>query len=437
MMPGISPIWFAGGLFALCYLLIMTDRFHRTVLALMAGSVMVLSGIIDQNEALEGVDFNTLGLLVGMMIIVSLTRQTGVFQFLAIWSAKRVDAKPWPILIMLVGVTAVLSAALDNVTTVLIIAPLTILITNELRIKAYPFLFAEILAANIGGTATLIGDPPNIMIGSVVGISFNDFIVNLGPIVVIILLASLPPLYLIWGRHMRASDADRQRVMAYDEQRAIKDRGLVWQSLAVLAVVLLGFVFAHNLQLAPATIAMSGASIMLLLRIMPMATGDQNELVQETLKQVEWPAVFFFVGLFILVRGVEETGLLDLAAEHVLQLTGGSLQTTAIAVIFVSAIASAIVDNIPFVATMIPLIGNMEATFGGPEQLMPIWWALSLGSCLGGNGSLVGASANIIVAGFADKAGEPIRFGRFMLVAFPMMLYTVAIAAVYLYWRYL
>ena len=437
MIFGLEPAWFAGGLFVASYVLIMTDRLHRTVLALLAGSLMIMSGVIDQDQAIEGVDFNTLGLLIGMMVIVTLAKQSGVFQFLAIRSVKLVGARPWPLMVMLVFVTAVLSATLDNVTTVLIVAPVTILIADELRLKAYPFLFAEILASNIGGTATLIGDPPNIMIGSAVGLSFNDFVVNLGPVVVLILLVGLIPLYLVWGRHMKASERDRLRVMRYDEHRAITDPRLMWQSLAVLGLVLLGFVFSHAVQLEPATLAISGASVLLLLRALPMKVQEQTDLVHDSLREVEWPVVFFFIGLFVLVRGVEETGLLDIAAEGLLDLTGGSMTATAVTIVWVSAIASALVDNIPFVATMIPLIESMEPTFGSAEALMPLWWALSLGSCLGGNGSLVGASANIIVAGFADRAGEPIRFLPFMLAAFPLMLFSIAISSVYVYFRYL
>ncbi len=434
---GWDPQWFAGILFVVSYLLIMSDRINRAIVSLSAAGLIILGGVLTQEAAIEGIDFNTIGLLTGMMIIVAITRRSGVFQFLAIWSAKLVRANPWGILVMLSLVTAVLSALLDNVTTVLLIAPVTLLITDELEIKPYPFLFAEIFAANIGGAATLIGDPPNIMIGSAVGLSFNDFLLNLGPIIAVLLALMLIPIYVIWGRSLNTAAENRQRVMNYEELDAITDKRLLWQSLFVLALVIAGFTLAHEFDKQPATIAMFGAALLLLLANLPRSPSEQSEELDGTFAQVEWITIFFFIGLFILVYGVEETGLLALVANEVLEFTGGDTKTTTILILWVSAVASALVDNIPFVATMIPLIQNMGTTFGDPDALMPLWWALALGSCLGGNGSLIGASANLIVAGFAERAGHTIRFLPFMLVAFPLMLGTIAISTVYVYLRYL
>jgi Na+/H+ antiporter NhaD/arsenite permease-like protein len=434
---GLDPLWFAGSLFVLTYLLIVTERLNRAIISLTAACLMILGGVLTQEAAFEGVDFNTLGLLTGMMVIVGITKNSGVFQFLAIWSAKRVKADPWGILVMLVLVTAVLSALLDNVTTVLLIAPVTLLITDSLKISAYPFLFAEIFASNIGGTATLIGDPPNIMIGSAVGLSFNAFLINLAPIVLVILPLTLVPFYLIWGRKLSAKPEHREQVMRYRELDAIKDRRLLIQSLSVLALVIAGFIMAHPLNLQPATIAMFGAALLLILDNLPRHADEQSKQVHRSFCEVEWITIFFFIGLFIVVYGVETTGLLEILAHKVLELTGGDLSITAISILWVSAIASAIIDNIPFVATMIPLIKNMAGTFGGAEQLMPLWWSLALGSCLGGNGSLIGASANLIVAGFAERAGQPIRFLPFMLGAFPLMLLSILVSSVYVYFRYL
>jgi Na+/H+ antiporter NhaD/arsenite permease-like protein len=368
---------------------------------------------------------------------VAITRQSGIFQFLAIWSAKQVRASPWGILVMLSLVTAVLSALLDNVTTVLLVAPVTLLITDSLNVKPYPYLFAEIFAANIGGTATLIGDPPNIMIGSAVGLSFNDFLINLGPIVALLLPAMLLPVYLIWGRHLQASADARQRVMDYNEADAITDRRLLWQSLLVLALVIAAFIFAHDIGQQPASIAMFGAALLLLISSLHRSPVDQSRQLEKIFSRVEWITIFFFMGLFVIVYGVERTGLLEMLAHRVLELTGGDATMTTISIIWASAVASALVDNIPFVATMIPMIENMGDLLGGPEGLRPLWWALALGSCLGGNGSLVGASANLIVAGFAERAGHPLHFMRFMLIAFPLMLGSVAISTVYVYLRYL
>ena len=434
---GLEAAWFAGTLFVLTYLLIMLERINRAIVALLAAGLMILGGVLTQEAAIRGIDFNTIGLLTGMMIIVAITKESGVFQFLAIWSAKQVRASPWGVLVMLVLVTAVLSALLDNVTTVLLIAPVTLLITEELKVNAYPYLFAEIFASNIGGTATLIGDPPNIMIGSAVGLSFNDFLFNLGPVVALILPVTLIPIYFIWGRGLKTSEENRKRVMDIPAAEAIIDRRLLWQSLLVLSLVVTGFVLAHHINQQPATIAMTGGALLLLLHNLPRPITEQSHQVHKTCGEVEWITIFFFIGLFIVVYGVESTGLLEALAHEVLDITGGDPAVTAISIIWVSAIASAIVDNIPFVATMIPLIENMGPTLGGAEQLMPLWWSLALGSCLGGNGSLIGASANLIVAGLAERAGQPIRFLPFLLMAFPLMLVSIVMASVYVYLRYL
>jgi Na+/H+ antiporter NhaD/arsenite permease-like protein len=428
---------YAGALFVITYALIVADRLNRAVIALSAACLMILGGVLTQQAAFEGVDFNTLGLLTGMMVIVGITKNSGIFQYLAVWAAKRVKADPWGILVMLAVVTAVLSAFLDNVTTVLLIVPVTLLITDELKINPYPYLFTEIFASNIGGTATLIGDPPNIMIGSAVGLSFNDFLVHLAPITLVILPLTLLPVYLIWGRGLRTTPENRRRVMNYREQDAITDLRLLRQSLFVLALVLIGFVFAHDVGLQPATIAMTGAALLLVLDNLPRSPEKQSAAVHRAFCEIEWITIFFFIGLFIVVYGVETTGLLDLVASRVLALTGSDQAVTAIAVLWVSAVASAIVDNIPFVATMIPLIESMGPSLGGAEQLLPIWWSLALGSCLGGNGSLIGASANLIVAGFAERAGQPIRFLPFMLMAFPLMLLSIVISTIYVSLRYL
>ena len=434
---GISPAWFAGSLFVLTYLLIITERLNRAIIAMSAAALMIVGGVLTQEAAIQGVDFNTIGLLTGMMIIVGITRDSGVFQYLAIRSAKIVKADPWGILVMLMFVTALLSALLDNVTTVLLIAPVTLLITDTLKISAYPYLFAEIFASNIGGTATLIGDPPNIMIGSATGLGYNDFLFNLAPIAIFILLVTVIPVYLIWGRHLKADQKLINKVMMYREIDAIKDWKLLKKSLFVMTLVMFGFIVGHDYGLQPATIAMFGAALLLTLNCLPHDQETQTNMVARSLGEIEWITIFFFIGLFILVYGVETTGLLELLADHVIELTDGDKTVTALSILFVSAIASAIIDNIPFVATMIPLIKNMAVSFGGAEELLPIWWSLALGACLGGNGSLVGASANLIVAGFAERAGQPIRFLPFMLMAFPMMIVSVCISSVYVYFRYL
>jgi Na+/H+ antiporter NhaD/arsenite permease-like protein len=434
---GWDPLWVSSILFVATYAVIISEKVNRAVVAGLGASLMITLGVLNQETAVAGIDFNTLGLLTGMMVIVAITRGSGVFQYVAVWSAKKVNASPWGILFMLSLVTAVFSALLDNVTTVLLIAPVTLLISHELKIDPYPFLFAEIFAANIGGTATLIGDPPNIMIGSAVGLSFNDFLINLAPIVPVILAVTLGIIYLVWGRNLYASAQARERIMKFREQEAITDTKLLKQSLFVLTLVIAGFVLAHPLHLEPATIAMFGAALLLFLSNLKNDAEEQSEEVNKIFAGVEWITIFFFIGLFIAVKGIEEAGVLRILADLVINYTGGDMTVTALTILWVSAIASAVVDNIPFVATMIPLIKSMAPTFGGAENLMPLWWSLALGACLGGNGSLVGASANLIVAGFAERAGHRIKFLKFMLMAFPMMLLSIGIASVYVYFRFL
>jgi len=434
---GWDPLWVSTILFLATYAVIVSEKVNRAIVAGLGAGLMITLGVINQQQAIAGVDFNTLGLLTGMMVIVAITRRCGVFQYVAVWSAKKVEARPWGILLMLSVVTAVLSALLDNVTTVLLIAPVTLLITEELKVNPYPYLFSEIFASNIGGAATLIGDPPNIMIGSAVGLSFNDFLLNMAPITPVIMAATLLIIYFVWGRSLETSDEARQRVMKFNERDAITDVKLLKQSMSVLTLVIIGFVFAHPLHLEPATIAMFGAGLLLLLNNLGEDAEDQTEDVHNSFANVEWVTIFFFVGLFIVVSGIEHAGLLQMLGDKVIEMTGGDMTVTAIAILWVSAIASALVDNIPFVATMIPMIESMETTFGGAENLMPLWWALALGACLGGNGSLIGASANLIVAGFAERAGHRIGFLSFMKFAFPLMLLSIVIATIYVYLRYL
>ena len=434
---GLNPMWVAAILFAITYMVVMTEKVNRAIVSLLAAGLMIVLGVLNQEAAIRGIDFNTIGLLIGMMVIVAITRQSGVFQFMAIWAAKKVDARPWGILVMIALVTAVTSALLDNVTTVLLVSPVTLLITEELKVSPYPYLFAMIFSSNIGGTSTLIGDPPNIMIGSATGLTFNDFAYNLLPVIVVIMAVTLIPIYFIWGRHLKAAPEDRQRVMQFNEREAITNPRLLKQCLSVIGLVIGGFVFAKALHLEAATVAMTGAALLLLLANLGRDAERQSKHVLDAFNEVEWITIFFFVGLFIVVHGVDSTGLLKLLADKMLALTGGNLTATSMIILWSSAILSAIIDNIPFVATMIPLIKAMAPTFGGPEGLMPLWWALSLGACLGGNGTLIGASANLVVAGFAERAGQPIRFMQYTLLAFPIMLMSIAIGMVYLYWRYL
>ena len=438
LLFGADPFWVALGVFALTYLLVITERINRSIIALLGAGTMVASGVLSQDEAIRGIDFNTIALLTGMMVLVSIARRCGMFEYLAVWSAKRARAQPWAILAMMSVVTAVLSAFLDNVTTILLVAPVTLEIARYLEIAPYPFLFAEVFASNIGGTATLIGDPPNIIIGSAAHLSFNDFAVTLTPVILVVLAVQLVATHLIWGRRMRAAAAARARVMALDARELITDRRLMRSALVVLGGVIAAFIFAEPLGLQPGTIALFGAAILMLLHNVEhhREREKQTRRVTETFGEVDWITIFFFIGLFVIVHGIDVAGALDLAAKELLLLTGGNPEATTVAILWGSAILSAIVDNIPFVAAMIPLIRELAPHFGGAAQLTPLWWALSLGACLGGNGTLIGASANLAMAGIAEQHGVDFRFTTYLKHAFGLMLITVAIANLYLWLRY-
>ena len=434
---GLSPLWVATLLFVAVYAIIMSEKVNRAIIALVGAGLVILSGVASQHEAMGAVDFNTLGLLLGMMLIVNITRRSGLFQYVAIWATKKVDARPWGILLMMSIVTAVFSAFLDNVTTVLLTVPVTLLITEELKVKPYPYLFAQIFASNIGGTATLIGDPPNIMIGSATGLTFNDFAYALTPVIIVIMVATFVPLYYVWGRHLRAAADDRWRVMQFNEREAITDVRLLKQSLTIIALVIGGFMLQRQIGIEPATIAVFGAAVLLLVDNFGKEPEEQSKNVHAALSEAEWITLMFFLGLFVLVFGIQKAGLIDMMAEALLKATGGDFNLTALSILWASAVLSAFIDNIPFVATMIPLIKAMAPTFGGDAGLLPLWWALSLGACLGGNGTLIGASANLVVAGLAERAGTAFRFMEYLKVAFPLMLISIVLSHVYLYYRFL
>ncbi len=433
---GLNPMWVSTCILAVTYATIMSERCNRAIVALVGAGVMILIGVLDQQEAIHGIDWNTIGLLTGMMILVSISRRSGMFQYLAIWSAKAAKAHPAGILFILQITTAVLSAFLDNVTTVLLIVPVTLAICGTLKVPAYPYLFAEIFASNIGGTATLIGDPPNILIGSQVGLTFNDFVYHLTPVIIIVMVVQAVIIHFLWGKDLRASHDAEERVMAMNPADTIEDWMLLKQSLTVLAIVMVAFVLARPLHLEPATIAMLGAAILMLLDNWSHHSEKAAHNIHQTFGDVEWITIFFFIGLFVVVHGVDVGGLLKLLANELVVATGGSLSHAGYAILWASAVLSAIVDNIPFVATMIPLIKNMAPAFGGPEHIQPLWWCLSLGACLGGNGTLIGASANLTVAGIGERNKVPFKFITYTLYAFPMMLVSVGICNVYVWWRY-
>lgn len=414
--------WASAIIFVTAYLFIIFEVVDRVIVALSGATLMILVGVISQGTAFsEKIDYNTLVLLISMMIIVMITKRTGVFEFLAIKTVKIARGEPIMILILLSLITGVLSALLDNVTTILLVLPLTFNVCKDLHISPIPMMISEVFASNIGGTATLIGDPPNIMIGSAVGLNFMDFILNTTPIILIILPITTLIFAWLYRKKMHATKEDKEKVLKMDEFAAIKDHKLLSKSLIVLCLTIVGFLLHGMLGLESATIALTGATLLLLV------SGVRPEKI---LEEVEWKTIFFFGGLFIMVGGIEEAGIIKMIAQGVIDVTHGDPFLTMIAILWVSAIASAFIDNIPFVATMIPMIKDLGVLTG--MTLSPLWWALSLGACLGGNGTIIGASANVVASGMAEEMGHKITFKAYMKISFPVMILTIVMATGYL-----
>ena len=403
---------------------IMTEKLHRTVAAVAGALLLILTGVLSVESGFSYVDLNTLGVLIGMMLFVALVKNSGIFEYIAIKAAKIAKGRPWPLMVLFALITAVLSAFLDNVTTVLLIGPMTLAITSMLRINPIPFFMTQIMASNIGGTATLIGDPPNIMIGSAAGLSFTDFITNTGVAVLFVLAATIVCFYFIYGRKLHVEPEAMDSILQLDENKAIKDRSLLIKSVVMILLVVFGFVFHSQLHLESCTIALTAAAVMLLI-------GRQD--VEEIVAGVEWTTILFFTGLFIVVGGLQETGVIQILANGLMDLTEGHMTLTILLILWVSAIVSSFLDNIPFVATLIPLILTMQSS---GVDVTPLWWAVSLGACLGGNGTLIGASANVVLSGISNRHGFPITFASYFKVGFPLMLVSVAISTVFLLLRF-
>ena len=403
---------------------IMTEKLHRTVAAVAGALLLILTGVLSVESGFSYVDLNTLGVLIGMMLFEAVVKNTGIFEYIAIQAAKIAKGRPWPLMVLFALITAVLSAFLDNVTTVLLIGPMTLAITSMLRINPIPFFMTQIMASNIGGTATLIGDPPNIMIGSAAGLSFTDFITNTGVAVLFVLAATIVCFYFIYGRKLHVEPEAMDSILQLDENKAIKDRSLLIKSVVMILLVVFGFVFHSQLHLESCTIALTAAAVMLLI-------GRQD--VEEIVAGVEWTTILFFTGLFIVVGGLQETGVIQILANGLMDLTEGHMTLTILLILWVSAIVSSFLDNIPFVATLIPLILTMQSS---GVDVTPLWWAVSLGACLGGNGTLIGASANVVLSGISNRHGFPITFASYFKVGFPLMLVSVAISTVFLLLRF-
>ena len=400
--------------------LIALEWVHRTKVALSGAALMVLVGVLDQDGAIESIDWATLGLLAGMMVIVGLTEPTGVFTFLALRVAQLSRGRPVALVFLLALVTGVLSAFLDNLTAILLVVPITLVIADLLRISPVPLVLVEIVASNVGGTATLIGDPPNIMIGTArPELSFVDFIVNLAPVALFTLLVVTSGLALVYRARLRVDPERAREVARLDAARDMREAKYVGRTLAVLLGTILAFFLHSLLHVEPAVVALTGATVMLL-----VAADD----VESALERVEWSTLFFFLGLFVMVGGLEAQGIIDRIAEWLADMSGGSPTAEGLIVLWGSAAGSAAVDNIPFTAAMIPVVESLQ----GDEFDDGLWWALALGACFGGNATMIAAAANVAATGVLERAGEPVSFVRYLALGVPVTLVSLVIATVYL-----
>ena len=404
--------------------LVASEKVHRCVAALAGALILIVTGVISFDTGISHIDFNTIGVLLGMMLFVSVVKESGLFEFAAIAAAKKAKGDPWRIMVAFILITAVLSAFLDNVTTVLLVGPMTLVVCKLLETNPVPYFVTEIMASNIGGTATLIGDPPNIMIGSKAGLTFFDFIANDAPAVIIILVVVIVVFKFVYGRKLDSSEEDRKKVMSLEPKDHIRDLALFKKSLAMIALVVVGFMLHGQLGLDSSVIALSAACIMLLI-------GKAD--LELSVFSVEWTTIGFFCGLFMVVGALSETGVITMLAQWLMSITNDNPLALMLVILWASAIISSILDNIPFVATMIPIITAIGAT---GVDVSSLWWALSLGACLGGNGTLIGASANVVLSSISTKEGYPITFMDFTKEGMPIMLLTVAVATVYCIVRY-
>jgi Na+/H+ antiporter NhaD/arsenite permease-like protein len=414
--------------FLIVLAIVASERLHRTNVALLGAAIVVLFvGDFSQEQAIESIDFNTIGLLTGMMILVYLTQQTGVYDFVAIRAGQLSSGRSFAVTMSLAGITAILSAFLDNLTTILLIAPITFLLADALDIEAVPLLIIEVIASNIGGTATLIGDPPNIIIAGATGLSFNAFIANLAPVVIVTFAVVIPLLYLFFRERLHVEEHNRRAVMELNALASIRDSAELRRTGPVLLLTLLAFFVHQALQVEPATVALTGAAVGLLV--------TRIEL-EKALSSIEWPTLFFFVALFVMVGALEATGAIGHVADAVKDVTGGDRTAELIGITWVAALGSAVVDNIPFTTAMIPVVKDLQET-AGTQGDDAYWWALALGACFGGNATMIAAAANVAAAGMAERAGTPIGFFTFLKVGLPATVLSIAIATGYIAIRYI
>ncbi|TDT69728.1 putative tyrosine transporter P-protein [Hypnocyclicus thermotrophus] len=423
-------------IFVITFVLIITERIPNTLSALLGGILMVLVGILSEEKAFEAIDLEVIFLLIGMMVIVHIMSETGVFQWIAIKLAQFIKGEPFLLLVLLIWITAIFSAFLDNVTTILLIVPVSIILTEQLKVDPIPFLLMEIFASNIGGAATLIGDPPNILIGTAAKLNFNEFMFNMGPLVIINIILLIIISWFLFGKKMKVSRDLKAKIMDIDPNKALKDKNILWKSALVMFFVILGFVTHTFTHIGIAVIALAGAVILMILI---------NKEPEEVFKTVEWKTLFFFIGLFMLVEGVVEIGIIKILAEKLLEMTKNDVKITSILILWLSGIVSGVIDNIPYTTTLIPMIqkemipsimkSHPELTKKTIEYAL--WWALSTGACFGGNATIVGASANVVATGIAAKSGRKINFFEFLKYGILITLITIIVSTIYIYVRYL
>jgi Na+/H+ antiporter NhaD/arsenite permease-like protein len=418
--------WAAVGIFIVTYALIATERIHKTTAALLGGAAVVLIGVVSQEQAFEAIDFNVIFLLAGMMVLAAVIRRTGAFGWLAVRAARLAGGDGFRILVVMSLITAVASAFLDNVTTVILVGPITLFLAARLGLSPLPFIISAILASNIGGAATLIGDPPNILIGSAAGLDFVAFLVHMTPLAVACLVLYLVAARWLFGSQLQIAPELREGLLAMDERQMITDPVLLRSSLIVLGATLLGFLLHGALGWEPGTVALAGAAVLMLVsRLDP----------HEVLRDVEWTTLFFFIGLFIMVGGIVEVGLIDLIAEQIAVVTRGDLAATSYLILWLSAVLSGIIDNIPYTATMIPVVEQLVGTQGHAADVL--WWSLAIGADFGGNATIIAASANVTLASLSEREGHPIGFGTFARYGLPVTIGTMLVATVYVWLRYL
>lgn len=424
-----SLMLIALAIFGVTYLLIITEWINKMLAALMGGFAIILTGIVNQKVAFAAIDWNVIFFLIGMMLVISVMRQTGVFMYLAIRIAKMAKGKPLAIMVLMYLLTTVISAFMGSVTTIMILVPIVLLIASELKITPIPFIITMVISSNAGGAATMIGDPPNILIGSATDYNFMDFLLNLTPPIIVVTITSVGLIWLLYRKGMVVSNANRAKLMAYNENNLIKSPFLLRTSLIVLALMLFALALQGVLHIETATIAMTAGLFLLVI-------SDRKRVEHILSSDVDWVTIFFFMGLFIIVESLVETGFINMIAEGVMRVTHGEPRSTSMVILWVSSIFSAFIDNVPFVAAMIPVLERLGTLIGNPDVMHPVWWSLALGTCLGGNGTLIGASANIVAVGIANRNGFHISFKEFTKIGMIFMLHSIVISTAYILLRY-